>query len=368
VVTPVNAVIPVNTATNTPGKPIRFGVGGTWPGAMIVITPDGKTAYVTTAAGTITPINTATGTPGKPIHIHGRNDMNRPAFIAITPDGKSVYVSHRGSRSATPISTATNAPGKPINIRGQFPFNSGGQIVMTPDGKTAYVTTGSGVTPINTATNTLGKPIPIGSANSIAITPDGKTAYVTTWPGTVIPIDTATGTPGKPIHIHGVITHGIAITPDGKTAYVTATTVNGCRWESYQCTYTVTPINTATNKPGKPIHVGFSPDAFHGQIVITPDGKTAYVTTTTVNGCGPQAQQCTYTVTPISTATNMPGKPIHVGSGPAYFTGGIVITPDGKTAYIATGSGVTPISTATGTPGKPIHVGSSSTPAIAITP
>ena len=102
--------------------------------------------------------------------------------------------------------------------------------------------------------------------------------------------------------------------------------------------------------------------------MITPDGKTAYVITTTVNGCGPQAEQCTYTVTPISTATNAPGKPIPVGFGPSNFTGGIVITPDGKTAYVTTGSGVTPINTATNTPGKPIHVGNSSTPAIAITP
>src|SRR6516162_786704 len=156
-----NVVIPVNTATNTPGKPIHVGVGGAWPGGMIVITPDGKTAYVTTASGTITPINTATGTPGKPIHIHGRNEQNRPDFIAITPDGKTAYVSHEVSRTVTPVTTATNTPDKPINIRGRFPLN-GGQIVITPDGKTAYVTTWTGtITPINTATNTPGKPIPV---------------------------------------------------------------------------------------------------------------------------------------------------------------------------------------------------------------
>ena len=33
-----------------------------------------------------------------------------------------------------------------------------------------------------------------------------------------------------------------------------------------------------------------------------------------------------------------------------------MITPDGKTAYVTTGSGVTPISTATNTAGTPIHV------------
>jgi DNA-binding beta-propeller fold protein YncE len=62
---------------------------------------------------------------------------------------------------------------------------------------------------------------------------------------------------------------------------------------------TVTPILTATNKAGKAIKVGSGPDA----IAITPDEKTAYVT----SGSG---------VTPISTATNKAGKAIKVGNGP----------------------------------------------------
>jgi DNA-binding beta-propeller fold protein YncE len=82
-----HAVIPVATATGTPGKPIN--VGGT--PVAIAITPDGKTAYVATSAyiagrcagcavGTVIPVATATGTPGKPINI-GRI----PKGIAIAP-------------------------------------------------------------------------------------------------------------------------------------------------------------------------------------------------------------------------------------------------------------------------------------------
>ena len=52
---------------------------------------------------------------------------------------------------------------------------------------------------------------------------------------------------------------------------------------------TVTPINTATGAPGRPIPVGEGPLA----IAVTPDGKTAYV----VNSLSD-------TVTPITTATN----------------------------------------------------------------
>ena len=51
----------------------------------------------------------------------------------------------------------------------------------------------------------------------------------------------------------------------------------------------MTPINTATGKPGKAIKVGGGRHA----IAITPDGKTAYVAN---SGSG--------TVTPIRTATN----------------------------------------------------------------
>jgi DNA-binding beta-propeller fold protein YncE len=59
------------------------------------------------------------------------------------------------------------------------------------------------------------------------------------------------------------------------------------------------------------------------------------------------------TVTPIAAATGTPGPPIPVGPAP----GEIVVTPDGKTAYITTDDPVVvPIATATGTPGPPIVV------------
>ena len=80
-----------------------------------------------------------------------------------------------------------------------------------------------------------------------------------------------------------------AVTPDGKTAYVDNADSN-----------TVTPINNATGKPGKPIKVVGPAD-----IAITPDGKTAWVI----------AQQDNAIIS-ISTATQKASKPIAVGSGP----------------------------------------------------
>ena len=72
-------VVPVNTATNTPGLPIRVAGGPNAPTiadnvGKIAITPDGKTAYVSclgnlAGPGTVTPITTATNTAGKPIRV-----------------------------------------------------------------------------------------------------------------------------------------------------------------------------------------------------------------------------------------------------------------------------------------------------------
>lgn len=77
----------------------------------------------------------------------------------------------------------------------------------------------------------------------------------------------------------------------------------------------MTPIAVATNTPGSPIFIGVNPTG----VVVTPDGKTAYVT-----------NQSSDTVTPIAVATNTPGRPISVGHNPF----GIAVTSDGKVVYV----------------------------------
>jgi DNA-binding beta-propeller fold protein YncE len=72
----MGAVVPISTATNTAGKPIRIGTDVT-----IAMTPDGKTLYAATV-NKLVPISTATNTPGRPIHIPIRGDH---PFAVITP-------------------------------------------------------------------------------------------------------------------------------------------------------------------------------------------------------------------------------------------------------------------------------------------
>jgi YVTN family beta-propeller protein len=114
----------------------------------------------------------------------------------------------------------------------------------------------------------------------------------------------------------------------------------------------VTRINTATNTADKPIKVG-PVGSFPDSIAVTPHGKTVYV-----------ANYNSSSVTPVNTATHTAGQPIRTGRNPT----GIAITPDGKAAYVGTSSGqVIPISTATNTAGKPIRVAATPSIAIAIT-
>jgi DNA-binding beta-propeller fold protein YncE len=78
------------------------------------------------------------------------------------------------------------------------------------------------------------------------------------------------------------------------------------------------------------------------ETAITPDGKTLYVADDDEGTPG--------TVTPVSTATNTAGPPIHVGAPVE-----IAMTSDGKTIYGAALRKVVPISTATNTAGPPIR-------------
>jgi len=153
----VGTVVPISTATKRPGKPIRLPYGPP-SGMVMVMTPDGKTVYVTAGQGSI-PISTATNRPGKPIHVDG--------VLTIDPDGRTAYAVDPLSGTLTPVDLATGKPGQPIRLRPVL-----GAVVFTPDGKTAYVAGMRAVTPISTATNRPGKPIKVGShPDAIAITP-----------------------------------------------------------------------------------------------------------------------------------------------------------------------------------------------------
>jgi DNA-binding beta-propeller fold protein YncE len=346
VLTGTGLLRPIPSATDRPGKAIPVGNG-----QIMAITPEGKTIYVgddyvseAQPKPAVVPVSAVTDTAGKPIQVG-----EVPSQILITPNGRTAYVLGlaNGPAEIIPIATATNTPEKAIKVG----MTVGGayQMAITPDGKTLYVISWtkqgeapSYVIPIATATNTPGKPIKIKGADVFAIVmnPDGKTAYVlgeSTTGNKIIPIATATNTPGKPVSIGGA-TGALAITPGGQILYLT----------DHHPPFGVIPFATATNTPGRLINVGGIVVA----LAVTPDGKTVYVSGVTGANLAPTCTNLRGEVTPISTATNMAGRPIRSGCFP-YF---LAITPDGKTLWVTSGQDtVTPIATATNTPGKPIR-------------
>jgi DNA-binding beta-propeller fold protein YncE len=185
------------------------------------------------------------------------------------------------------------------------------------------------VTPISTATKTAGKPIKIvhqrdQGTEQVVITPDGKTVYVLDYSGAVTPISTVTDTPGKPIELGQGVGAGseMAITPDGKALYVLMFSAG--QGPSY-----LIPIATATNTPLRRIPLNTNATA----IVVTPDGKTAYVVGQPLNRVGRAGQEIE--VTPVPTATGAPGNPISTGAvGSITFATPVVMTQDGRTICI----------------------------------
>jgi DNA-binding beta-propeller fold protein YncE len=296
-------LVTVDVAAGTVSQRIK--VVGKYADA-IAITPDDQTAYTASFTGnTVTPYDLAQGTAGTPINVGVE-----PRAIVITPDGRTMYVlskasAHSSQSEVTPITIATGQAGPPILVGGDSV-----QMAISPDAKTLLVanseqdTVSDGsVTLIDTATNTAGKPLAIGhvSAAGAAFSPDGQTAYVVNSDaGTLVPIDLATQTAGKPIRVSVLENPGgpsadplaVAITPDGKTAYVLTPSLDP------QHSSVVTPVDTAAGTAGKPIPVPGMAES----IAVSPDGQTVYV-----GGYRPGQ------LTPISTSTNQVGPIVQAG-------------------------------------------------------
>ena len=340
-----------------------------------------STTYVLSGEGNLYAIPNSTKLRSKKILLPGGRQ-----FMAITPNGKTIYVSGDEPNAVIPVSAVTHKVGKPIEFGRQVPM----EMVITPNGKTVYVLPDGGneIIPIATATNTLEKPIKagqgVGGPYQMAITPDGKTLYDVSWtrrgPSYVIPILTATNTPEKPIKIQNADTVGVLMNPDGKTVYAFAQSTTG--------TTEIVPISTATNTPRKAVSTGqtdgavaiapggqvlylidYGPngvipfstttntagklikvDGMPSAIAFSPNGNTAYVASEPSQKPAVTCTGQTGVVTPISTATNRPGRPVRVACDPY----AVVVTPDGKTVWVGSSNWVTPISTSTNKAGTPI--------------
>ena len=220
----------------------------------MVITPDGKRAYVNNyggpsgvGSGNATTVRIVDLTTNSIIGAPITTDL-APAALAITPDGSSVYVANyvdgnTGTGTVQIIPTNTDTPATPLKrITG---FSGPFDITISHDGQFAYVTNfgsnnfmpiGTTVSVIELKLNSIIDTINVGMQPSgIALSPDDRYAYVTNYDtlytdtsfsalvpgdGTVNIIDTKTNKVIPPILPVGQSPAAISITSNGKFAYV----------------------------------------------------------------------------------------------------------------------------------------------------
>jgi len=113
------SVTPISTATNTAGTPIDVPCSG--PDAA-TIDPANSTLYVAcfgaaginpATYGAVVPISTATNRPGTPIRVSAH-----PQGLAAGSPGGTVYATDAFQSTITPIQAATGAPGPPLHVPG----------------------------------------------------------------------------------------------------------------------------------------------------------------------------------------------------------------------------------------------------------
>ena len=239
----------------------------------IVITPNGKYAYVANFGGkNVSIFFTSNNSFFKNITV-----LPNPWPVAITPNGQYIYVvNNENSGSVSVISTTTDSVIATIPVS-SYP-NS---VAITPNSQYAYVANSNGiVSVISTSSNSVVANVNVSTnTRGVVVAPDGQYVYVVNSKnsGAVSVISTATNSVVATISV-GSFPWGIAITPNGKYLYV----------DNYNSN-TVSVISTATNSVVATISVGSSPRS----ITISPNGQYVYVTNFNGNS-----------ISVISTATN----------------------------------------------------------------
>ena len=303
----------------------------------IAITPDGGYAYVTNyndgSVSVISTANAISDTPPFVIRTVSLDGDLSPDYVAINPSGTQAWVTgSSGSDQVGVISTANVLSDTPPYVIDTISGleNTGGTgatgIAFTSDGTKAFVEDGGGggangdVYVIDTATATLASgPNPIGvgiSPTDIAISGgyaydvDSCGSYCSqSYGGTLSVIDTSSQTVANSIGLPAYYNDGVAITPNGKYAFVT-TSSGG-----------ISVVSTQSNPPSLFDSVGVSGNPVG--IAITQDGAYAYVTNSKDNS-----------VSVISTANVINDNPPFVVNTISGFDNPTHILINGDYAYI----------------------------------
>jgi DNA-binding beta-propeller fold protein YncE len=189
--------------------------------ADIAFSSDGATAYVSEfTQGQITPIDTSKFTAGKSFPSGG----TEPIFVAVTPDDRYLVVANSSSDSVGVISTQDPTQIKTVHD-GHGPLDLG----ILSNGSAAFVANTDGtVSSISlngtpSLTRTISFPSPGcsgGSKISIATAPDSRHVYVACQNNELWSVNVPENTVTKP-PIPVPNAGQLVVTPDGTTAFVT---------------------------------------------------------------------------------------------------------------------------------------------------
>ncbi len=284
-----NAVVPVDLAARTAGRPIKLRGGA----GSVEVEPDGRTGYVSTTGGVV-PVDLADNRPAKLIATSGLDITN----LAMTPNGSMLYVGGYLTKlvkdkpvddgEIVPVRTATNTALRPIVISGENPA----QVLVTPNGRTVVaLDTSDGevtktVSQISVATGAVRPAVPIrarGSVSALVLSPNGTMAYVLS-ASAVTPVDLVTNTalPAIILPANDTSALNMVITPNGRRLYVYSARE-------------IIPVSTVTDRALTPIGVpGLD---YPTGLAMNPNGKALYV------GAG-------HALVSISTTTGRVSRPI----------------------------------------------------------
>jgi YVTN family beta-propeller protein len=276
----------------------------------------------------------------------------RPRGIHASPDRKTIYVALSGSPIGGPGVDESKLPpaDKKADGIGVFDVRENKLLKVIPggsdpeefdlskDGSVLYTSNedASLASFIDVAAGQVIASVPVGEEpEGVTATPDGKYVYVTSEnDGTISVIDIAARKVIKTFPVGSRPRH-VAFFPDGTKAYVTRENDG-----------VISLIDAVKFQPIQTIELGTPGQIKPMLVILTPDAKTAYVST----GRGKK-------VFVIDTATSMVTSSFEVGDRPW----GLALSPDGKTLYTANGpsNDVSVVDLATRTVTKKIKVGQS---------
>jgi YVTN family beta-propeller protein len=248
----------------------------------MAVTPDVQRVYVANLwSGTVSVISTASNTVETTITIPGYYGKGAPFGMAITPDGSQIFVTDLSDGTVRVISTQTNTV--TVTIDGAYDWALR-YVAISPDGQFAYaVGTGDGkITVLRVSDySVVGRITNLPGIRHLAITPDTSRLYAVSDKYSMLyVIDTATRAVIKTFQFPmGASTITIDIEQGGKFAMVS----------NFQDKVTV--IDT---DPGSPTYhqiIGQVPpnSGYQYCIVISPDGRFAYLSNQSDRGKSPNS-------------------------------------------------------------------------------